>query len=180
METSAPTPHFKNGPRLLRGWIVLIIALPVICAVTVPFVITGPVAPNAEWWIAGMYLALVVFSGVLFIPQSWGSVEVDDKGLHVRGRLVVPVHRLGEVRLLRGHAAMLTSLYPHWENGRLSVRQNLYGGALGWGKGVLVEDRQPGREPSLWLLPGPRAKELAEALELARANAQRRPQPGRR
>ncbi len=58
----------------------------------------------------------------------------------------------------------------------MRVRQNLYGGALGWGKGVLVEDRQPGREPSLWLLPGPRAEEMVEALEAARANAQRRHQ----
>ncbi len=75
---------------------------------------------------------------------------------------------------------MLTSLHALWGNGRLRVRQNLYGGALGWGKGVLVEDRQPGPEPSLWLLPGPRAEQLAEALELARANAQRPHQLGRR
>ena len=180
MEPSAPTPHVKNSPRVLRGWIALMAAIPVGCLTADALTPSGPTAPNAWWWIAGTYLALVVFSGLLFIPQSWGSVEVNDKGLHVRGRLVVPVNRLGEVRLLSGHVAMLTSWFPHWENGRLRVKQNLYGGALGWGKGVLVEDRQPGREPSLWLLPGPRAEEMAEALELARANAQRRHQPGRR
>ncbi len=81
------------------------VAIPVGCLTTDALTPSGPTAPNAWWWIAGTYLALVVFSGLLFIPQSWGSVEVDDKGLHVRGRLVVPVHRLGDVRSLSGHVA---------------------------------------------------------------------------
>ena len=180
MNSGVAVCHFKNRPRVPPGWIAIMVALPIICVIAVPLMTTGPAAPNAGWWIVGIYLAIVLITGLSVIPQSWGAVEVDDKGLHVRGRLVVPVHRLGEVRLLSGYVAMLTSLYPHSENVRLRVRQNLYGGGFGWGKGVLVEDRQPGREPSLWLLPGPRAQELAEALELARANAQRRRQPGRR
>ena len=180
MEAPSTAPHFRNRPRLLRGWIAFVVAIPMGCVIAGASTSSGPVAPGAWWWIAALYLSLVVFSGLLFIPQSWGAVEVDDEGLHVRGRLVVPVRRLGEVRLLPGHVAMLTSWFPHWEKGRLRAKQNLYGGALGWGKGVLVEDRQPGREPALWLLPGPRAEELAEALELARANAERRHQPGRR
>ncbi len=109
---SPPLP-FKNGPRVLRGWIALMVAIPVGCLTADALTPSGPTAPNAWWWFAGTYLTLVVFSGLLFIPQSWGSVEVDDEGLHVRGRLVVPVHRLGEVRLLSGHVAMLTSWFPH-------------------------------------------------------------------
>lgn len=49
------------------------------------------------------------------------------------------------------------------------LRQNLYGDALGWGEGVLVADRQPGRDPSLWCCParGPRRRPRRW---LARAN----------
>lgn len=133
-----------------------------------------PWAPNSWWWMIGMYLAFMVITGLTVLPQAWGTVEIDDAGLRVRGRLVVPAKQLGAVELLSGGAAGSISWLGHSKHGWLKTRQNLYGGGFGWGKGVLVEQVRPDGEISLWLFPGPRTKELAEALEAVR-DARRRP-----
>ncbi|MBW3645427.1 MAG: hypothetical protein KY441_07990 [Actinobacteria bacterium] len=147
--------------------------LPVASAINLTLGSPGPWPPNAGWWLAALYLAFVLITGLAVVPQAWGSVEVDEPGLHVRGRLVVPANQLGAVELLSGGAATSVSWIGHREHGWLKTRQNLYGGGFGWGKGVLVEQRKPGGEVSLWLLPGPRAKELAEALQAVRTSGRR-------
>lgn len=168
-----PPPHFRNRPRVPPGWIALIIVIPIASAINITVRSPGPWPSNAGWWVAGLYLAFVLVTGLAVVPQAWGTVEVDEAGLHVRGRLVVPAKQLGAVELLSGGAATSVSWIGHRQHGWLKARQNLYGGGFGWGKGVLVEHLRAGGEISLWLLPGPRAQELADALEAARASSRR-------
>lgn len=138
-----------------------------------------PPAPYAGWWIAGFYVFFVVFTGLLFTRASWGTVEVHDDGLHVHGRLVVPADQLGTVRLLSRSSAGDLAWFGRWQGRRVKSSQNLYGGGMGWGRGMLVEHLPPGGEASLWLLPGPRAEELVEALASVRAAAERGRSAGR-
>lgn len=107
------------------------------------------------------------------IPQAWGGVEVDQRGLWVRGQLVVPAHQIATVELIPGPVAALVTWFP--PGGRaISSKHNLYGGGFGWGKGVLVERATSGPEPPRWLLPGPRPQRLADALTKVRDDAIRR------
>ncbi|MDP9020627.1 MAG: hypothetical protein M3N25_07480 [Actinomycetota bacterium] len=46
-------------------------------------------------------------------------------------------------------------------------------GGFGWGKGVLVEDVRADGGSSPWLFPGPRARELAEALHAVQTSDHR-------
>jgi hypothetical protein len=99
---------------------------------------------------------------------------VDERGLSVRDRLVVPVDAMGEVGIVPSGAVYpgpmrdLRGLPMPW-------RQNLYGGGFGWGKGVFVEHRPAQGEPTIWLLPGPRAVEMVAALEAVRSCRGTRP-----
>ncbi|MGH3665515.1 MAG: hypothetical protein ACRDU8_05410, partial [Egibacteraceae bacterium] len=129
---------FRNPPRVPPGWIALVVGLPVIGVVTILLTRSGPPAPNAWGWIAAFFLAVAVVSGLAVIPQSWGAVEVDRRGLSVRGRLVVPASQIGDVVVLTGVDACRASWFRRWAGRTVPARQNLYGGAYGWGRGVVV------------------------------------------
>jgi len=77
---------------------------------------------------------------------------------------------MGAVEVVGGNAASWASLIGTSAFPRVPTRQNLYGGGWGWGKGVGVEHVRPGGS-SWWLLHGPRAEELAEALRVTRDRA---------
>lgn len=175
MSDPTPPPHFRYRPRIGPGWIALVIGIPVASAINLALRPSpGPWPPNAGWWLAGFYLAFVLITGLGAVPQAWGTVEVDEAGLHRRGRLIVPANQLGAIKLLSGSEALSIGWFGHRRHGgRLKTKQNLYGGGFGWGKGVLVEHVRPGGESSLWLFPGPRARELAEALQAVRTSGRR-------
>jgi len=138
-----------------------------------PLVSGDAPADPSYWW-----LVPVVLIGGLTLPLArWlyrcsASVRVTEGGLQVRDRLVVPAEKMGAVEVVGGTQAAWAGLLGARAFPRVPARQNLYGGGLGWGKGVGVEHvRRDGS--SWWLLPGPRAEELAEALRAARDRAAR-------
>jgi hypothetical protein len=180
MEGSTFPSSFKHHPRLPQLWIAFMVTLPIVAVVAYTRPSETPPAPYSAWWIAGTCLALALLTGVLFTRASWGTVEVDEDGLHVHGRLVVPADRLGTIQLLSWSRAGDLGWFGRWKGRRLKSTQNLYGGGMGLGRGVVVEDVRPGQEPSLWLLPGPRVEELVQALASARDGAERRLSTGRR
>lgn len=173
MEGSPPPLPFKHRPRLPQLWIAFMIALPIIAVIAYSRP-SGTPAPHSLWWITGTCLAVVLLSTVLFTRPSWGTVEVHEDGLHVHGNLVVPADRLATIQLLSWGRAGDLGWFGRWNGRRLKSKQNLYGGGMGLGRAVVVEDVRPGQEPSLWLLPGPRVEELVEALASARDGAGRR------
>lgn len=179
MEGSPPPLPFKHRPRLPQLWIAFMIALPIIAVVAYSRP-SGTPAPHSLWWITGTCLAVVLLTGVLFTRASWGTVEVDEDGLHVHGRLAVPADQLGPIQLLSWSRAGDLGWFGRWNGRRLKSKQNLYGGGMGLGRAVVVEHLRPGQEASLWLLPGPRVEELVEALASARDEARRRTSTGRR
>lgn len=162
----APSPLFRRGSRVPPGfWVLVGAGLLVLLVATRP----GSSNPDAWWQVLLFLMLLDGIVAVAVIPQAWGEVMVDERGLHVRGRLAVPADELGRVALLDGADALRASWFRRWEGRRIPTRQNRYGGAFGWGPAVLVEHRPGSGEPSLWLLPGPRPRELARALSEVRA-----------
>lgn len=172
--TEAPSPRFRNGPRVPPGYWVLVGAGPLVL-LGVALATGGSDNPNA-WWQALLFLLLLdLVAGVAVIPHAWAEVVVDDRGLRVRRRLRVAAGEMGRVELLDGTDAARASWFRRWSGRRIAMRQNLYGGAYGWGPGVVVEHQPRSGEPSLWLLPGPRARELAEALSNVRTDPRSQP-----
>lgn len=158
---------FENKAHPPPMWVVMVLLGPVVVAVQET---VSPIPEPAVdlWWIALGYVGFVVVMSLIIVPFSWARVRVDERGLHVRGRLVVRVEDMGEVGLVAW-----SDIKPgpmHELRGlRLPWRQNLYGGGFGWGKGVFVEHRPPGGEATIWLLPGPRARDMVAALEVVQS-----------
>jgi hypothetical protein len=129
---------------------------------------TAPPRPRpSEWAAAGLVVIGLLLPTVLVFAQCRSGVKVDEQGLYIRSRLVVPAHQLGEIRVL--HSA--DALYAHRDLKHAFTfpwRQNLYGGIFGWGKGVLVEHRIADSRSRAWVLPGRHRHELVAALERAR------------
>lgn len=105
----------------------------------------------------------------LVLPRTWRTVEVDADGLHVSGGLVVPSSRIGLLQVLdpvqaRNRSTTLT-------RGRgtgIRHRQNLYGGPVGAGAAVAVQELdERGAWRSTWLLPAPDPDALVAALSAA-------------
>lgn len=174
MSDSDPV-RFRNGPRVPPLWFALLGFI----FLTGAWVLSRgePASPNAYWQIPVALLVMFGIPAAIFIPKSWGTVEVGMEGLVVRGRLVVPAGELGRVDLLSGLDASYAALSLGGRRTRVPARQNLYGGGYGWGKGVAVEHLEPGGRSTLWVLPGPRTEELAAALEAVR-DAEAKRQPG--
>lgn len=164
-DAQSPVRHFRRGSRL-QPLLFVFIVFTVIMTLGLTFFGEPPVNPNA-WWQAplGMAVLLAVITAVV-APLTWGAVEVTDAGLFVGRRLAVPAAELGAVTLLSGWDASHQSTTWMYKDRRTHpTRQNRWGGGLGWGKGVLVERLLPGGRSTFWLLAGPRAAELAAALE---------------
>jgi len=127
-----------------------------------------PVDPFAYWFIPLFVGVMLTLFGALLYP-TYRSVRVTDEGVWVGGRLEIRRKRIGTVEVLDGSRAWLVGMIGMDEPGqRVRWRNNLYGGGYGWGKAVRVEQLRPGSPSVWWLLPGPRAEELAEALRQVR------------
>jgi len=132
------------------------------------FVEKPPVNLDAYWQVPLVFTALLSLLAVLLYP-TFRSVRVTDEGVWVGGRLEIRRKRIGTVEVLDGSRAWLVGMLGMDEPGqRVRWRNNLYGGGYGWGKAVRVEQVRPGSPSVWWLLPGPRAEELAEALRQVR------------
>lgn len=166
--------HFRRGsrlPPLLSAFIVFIVVMTIV----VTFGGEAPANPDA-WWQAPLSMAVILAVVTAVVAyETGGAVEVTDAGLLVGKRLEVPAREVGAVELLRGWDAyhLGTTTWLHNDRRTHPIRQNRYGGG-GLGKGVLVERVLPGGRSTFWLLPGPRAAELAAALETVRVMADRR------
>lgn len=176
-EPTARGAAFRRRPRV-PPWYWAVVAAGPVALVVLPVAAGEPANPGWWWQLLLLWLAAAVVVGVAVIPQAWSEVVVDERGLHLRGRLVVPADELGRIEVLSGGEAGVASWFRRWRGRRIPWRQNLYGGGFGWGPGVVLEEVPPRGEASLWLLPGPRARELAEALSAVRAHPPRRAAPG--
>lgn len=167
--TSAERPSqvlpFRRAPRLPPLLIPLAATLLVVAAI--PLFQGAPANPDAYWQIPLAALAIVAIPAVIILPRVWAAVEVNEEGLFVRGRRAVPSAELGTVELLSGMQAYGAGVSTRRRGGRVPPRQNLYAGWADIGPVVAVEHRTPGQS-TFWLLPGPRAEELAAALEAVR------------
>lgn len=123
---------------------------------------------DAYWQIPLAIVAIIGVPAAVVLPRTWASVEVSGEGLFVRGRRVVPADELGLVELLSGMEAYGAGASTRRRGGRVPPRQNLYAGWADVGQVVAVEHLAPGGRSTYWLLPGPRAVELAAALEAVR------------
>ncbi len=159
-------PYFERGPRLPALWIAF--AVMVVAGMGVAVGTAPPPRPRpSEWAAAGLVVVGLLLPTVLVFAQCRSGVKVDEQGLYIRRRLVVPAHQLGEIRVL--HSADALYAYRDLKHQfTFPWRQNLYGGIFGWGKGVLVEHRIADSRSRAWLLPGRHRHELVAALERAR------------
>lgn len=132
-----------------------------------------PANPDAIWQFPLFVLGFAVITGAFVLPTTFVSVEVRQEGLFVRGRLAVPAEDIGWVDLLSGWD--VAGVYWTYRDLKIPWRQNLYGGGYGLGKAVAVQDLRVGARSTVWLLPGPRAEELAAALESVRVGEDAEP-----
>lgn len=145
--------------------------LAVVAAAAIALLQPGPaVRPAVYWQVALAVLAFNAIPAAIILPRTWAAVEVNEEGLSVRGRRAVPAAELGTVELLSGMQAYGAGVSTRRRGGRVPSRQNLYAGWADIGPVVAVEHRAPGQS-TFWLLPGPRAEELAAALEAVRDRA---------
>jgi len=128
----------------------------------------APVARAAYWQIPLFVVVMLMLFGALLYP-TYRSVRVTDEGVWIGGKLEIRRKRIGTVEVIDGGRAWLVGMIGMDEPGqRVRWRNNLYGGGYGWGSAVLVEQLKPGSPSVWWLLPGPRAGELADALRTVR------------
>jgi hypothetical protein len=166
---------FEQGPLFPRG----VALYPLVTgAGAVVLLFVQDVAMNARgWWgLVAVVVTLFVVLAVTTLPQSMKRVRVDRDGLHVQGELALAAARIGQVQALDGRDAAGQSWRLTRRRGlKLRNRQNLYGGALGYGPAVgfeEVDDRDD--RVSTWLIPTREPDALAAALEHARDDARRR------
>lgn len=160
---------FRNRGRVPPVYLALLLLL--VGAYLSPLVTGSAPSDPRYWWTVPVFMI-----GGLTVPlapylhRSCASVTVTDDGLLVRDRLVVPADKIGAVHLVGGGQAAWAGLIGAQTIPRVQGPQNLYGGGFGWGKGVGVEHVRHGGS-TWWLLPGPRADDLAEALRTSRDRA---------
>lgn len=167
---SAPTePTFAQGRRIPAG----VFGLPALVGLmaVVANIIEGRPF-DGRFWVSGVIvvLGLAAVIVVAVVPQSAKRVAVDGRGLYVSGELRLSASRIGRVKALKGGAAAVQS-WPLSRNRGLKMpsKQNLYGGAYGFGPAVGVEEvDRSGERVSSWLLPTSRPQELEAALLAAR------------
>lgn len=166
-ERSSGLPIFNRAPRVPP----LLIPLGALLLLIAAFVLFRgtPANPDAYWQIPLAMLVIIGIPSAIILPRTWAGVQVTAEGLFVRGRRVVPAGELGTVELLTGMRAYGAGVSARFLGARVPPRQNLYAGWADLGPVVAVEHRALTGQSTFWLLPGPRAKELAAALEAARA-----------
>jgi len=162
--------HFRNRGRLPPLYLAIVAAL---LGLYLSPLVTGAPTASSYWWTVPAFLLLpLVLLPSVYLYRCSASVMVTDDGLLVRDRLVVPAEKIGSVSIVHSANAAWASFTGTPTTQRIPGRQNLYGGGFGWGKGVGVEQLRPGGS-TWWLLPGPHAEQLAEALGATRDRASR-------
>ncbi len=164
---------FEQGPRfplgLLYPW--------VLGAGFLGFQLVIGEPMDARTWGAILVVCGGLFAvlAVAVLPQAMRSIRVDHRGLHVRGDLELAARRIGQVVALDGRRAAAVSWPMTRRIGtRLRSRQNLYGGALGSGPAVGIEEiDHRGARTSSWLIATRDPHALVAALEQARDHARR-------
>jgi hypothetical protein len=172
--TAAEEPLFEQGPRIPLG----VPLFPLSLAIAIPLLEQArgvPMDARAWWALIGVCGGLFVVLAAATLPQSMKRVRVDRGGVHLQGELALDAARIGGVEPLRGRRAAALS-WPATRPKGLSLRnrQNLYGGALGFGPAVAFEEvDEQGRHRSSWLVPTRTPETFATALEHARDQARR-------